>query len=147
MISTNVVSDEAQILAGIADRVQAIRSKDVDRLMANYAPDVATFDIVTPLRNIGSGPVRKRVVDWFSSFRTPIEYEIQNVSLAISGDVAFDHHLTNVHGTSQTGQTIDMWFRETVGYRKVEGRWRITHQHSSVPIDMENGRGRVDLRP
>ena len=40
-----------------------------------------------------------------------------------------------------------MWFRETVGYRKIAGRWKVTHQHSSVPFDMTSGKPLLDLRP
>ena len=70
-----------------------------------------------------------------------------DAQVQVAGDVAFDHHLTHVRGTSQSGQLVDMWFRETVGYRRVGGRWQVTHQHSSVPFDMANGRAMVDLKP
>jgi len=40
-----------------------------------------------------------------------------------------------------------MWWRETACYRKVEGEWLITHQHSSVPFDVESGKASLDLKP
>jgi ketosteroid isomerase-like protein len=40
-----------------------------------------------------------------------------------------------------------MWFRETVGYRRMGARWKVTHQHSSVPFDMVTGKPLLDLRP
>jgi sulfate adenylyltransferase subunit 1 len=132
--STSV--DDVAIHAAIEERVRAVRAKDVDVLMSAYATDVVAFDLVGPIATTGSSAVRKRVIEWFSSFETPIEYEVRDVSLVVSGDVAFDHHLTHVRGTGNAGQTIDMWFRETVGYRKIDGRWKVTHQHSSVPLDV-----------
>jgi ketosteroid isomerase-like protein len=143
-IETN---DDEAIRAEIEKRVRAVRAKDVDGLMAGYSPEVATFDIVAPLANWGLNAVRKRVVDWFSSFETAIDYEIRNVNLEVAGDVAFEHHFTHVHGTNKAGSVIDMWFRETVGYRKTEGRWKVTHQHSSVPFDMASGKPLLELRP
>jgi sulfate adenylyltransferase large subunit/uncharacterized protein (TIGR02246 family) len=128
-------ADDAAIHAAIEERVRAVRTKDLDGLMSAYATDVVAFDLVGPIAT-GSSAVRKRVIEWFSSFKTPIECEVRDVSLVVAGDVAFDHHLTHVRGTSNAGQTIDMWFRETVGYRKVDGRWKVTHQHSSVPLDV-----------
>jgi len=138
---------ETEIRAGIADRVRAVREKDVEGLLAHYAPEVATFDLVAPLRNLGAGAVRSRVREWFASFRTAIDYEIRDANISTAGDVAFEHHLTHVRGTSQSGDPVDMWFRETVGYRRMGGRWLVTHQHSSVPLDMNGGKGLLDLRP
>ena len=69
------------------------------------------------------------------------------MSLSVADDVAFDHHFTHVRGTSRSGDAIDMWFRETVGYRKIDGAWRVTHQHSSVPFDMTDGKAMFGLKP
>jgi len=138
---------EAEIRAQIAARARAVRDRDVEALLAHYSPEVATFDLVAPLRNLGAAAVRKRVSEWFASFRAAIDYEIRDANISVAGDVAFDHHLTHVRGNSQSGGAIDMWFRETVGYRRMGGRWLVTHQHSSVPLDMTGGRALVDLRP
>ena len=140
-------SADAQIRAHIEARVRAVRSKDVEGLLAGYADDVRTFDMVVPLANVGREAVRRRVVEWFSSFETAIDYEIREIQLAASGDVAFDHHLTHVRGRNTAGDTVDMWFRETVGYRRTGGRWLVTHQHSSVPFDMTTGKALLDLQP
>jgi uncharacterized protein (TIGR02246 family) len=139
--------DEKELRAGIDERVRAVRAKDADALLGAYAPDVMTFDLIAPLAHRGAAEVRARVVDWFASFETAIDYEIRDVQLAVAGDVAFDHHFTRVRGTSRGGERIDMWFRETVGYRKRDGHWQVTHQHSSVPFDMTSGKPRLDLQP
>jgi uncharacterized protein (TIGR02246 family) len=138
---------DAELHAVIAERVRAVRAKDVEGLLSGYAPEVATFDLVVPLASQGIEAVRKRVTEWFASFQTPIEYEIRDVTLQRSGDLAFEHHFTHVQGTNRHGDTIDMWFRETVGYRRLDGRWRVTHQHSSVPLDMVSGKGALGLKP
>jgi ketosteroid isomerase-like protein len=119
----------------------------VDALMSAYAADVETFDVVAPLGSRGSDAVRQRVVEWFASFETLIHYEVSRVRLAVAGDVAFDHHFTRVQGTNKRGDKINMWFRETIGYRRIDGRWKVSHQHSSVPFDMTNGKARLDLQP
>jgi ketosteroid isomerase-like protein len=140
-------SDESAIRAQIDRRIQAIRSKDVDAVLSTYAQNVETFDLMSPLANHGADAVRKRLSDWLGSFEGPLDYGLRDVTLAVAGDVAFDHHFTHVHGTTKTGQTIDMWFRETLGYRRVKGEWVVVHQHSSVPVDMKDMRGRIDLKP
>jgi ketosteroid isomerase-like protein len=147
MPSENEESAEA-IRSEIAARVEAVRTKDVFTLMSHYALEVLTFDVVTPLSNLGAETVRERVVAWFESFEGLIDYELADVKLSVAGDVAFDSHLTHVRGKNrESGQMIDMWFRETIGYRKLDGAWKVVHQHSSVPFDMTDGKARLDLTP
>jgi ketosteroid isomerase-like protein len=40
-----------------------------------------------------------------------------------------------------------MWVRFTVCLRKIDGHWMVTHEHASVPFDVETGRASVDLAP
>jgi ketosteroid isomerase-like protein len=40
-----------------------------------------------------------------------------------------------------------MWVRVTTAYRRVKGRWMITHEHSSVPFDAHTGKAALDLEP
>ena len=43
---------------------------------------------------------------------------------------------------------FSMWLRVTYGLRKTEGRWQITHLHTSVPFNMDQTfRAAVDLQP
>jgi ketosteroid isomerase-like protein len=82
-----------------------------------------------------------------SSFQTPLDYEVRDLSVTTGGDVAFSHSLNHIDGTTKDGQRIEMFWRSTVGFRKIDGQWIATHQHSSVPFDPESGRASVDLRP
>jgi PhnB protein len=53
-----------------------------------------------------------------------------------------------MNGTKTDGEQVDLWFRATVGLRKIGGRWRITHEHESVPFYMDGSyRAAVDLKP
>jgi len=40
-----------------------------------------------------------------------------------------------------------MWVRATLGLRRIEGDWRIVHDHESVPWDPETGKGLTGLEP
>lgn len=140
-------TSEAEIRALIDDRVKAVRAKDADGTAATVAPDFVSFDVVNPLRHLGSDASRKRTEEWFSSFRGPIGYELRDLSVATGDDVAFSHSLNRVSGTKMDGGTIEMWWRATVCYQKIDGRWTVTHEHSSVPFDVESGKASLDLTP
>ncbi len=50
-------------------------------------------------------------------------------------------------GTLANGPQVDMWVRATPGCRRVDGAWRIVHDHESVPFDPATGRPVLDLTP
>jgi uncharacterized protein (TIGR02246 family) len=127
--------------------VEAIRAGDVDARVASYAPDVLSFDAVNPLQRVGSDAVRERLEVWLSAYRGPVGYELRDLRVTAADDVAFCHSLNHITGTLKEGGDVDMWVRTTVGFRKVDGRWIVTHEHTSSPFDLETGKASVDLQP
>jgi ketosteroid isomerase-like protein len=127
--------------------VAAIRAMDLDRVMANYAPDVMSFDVVAPLRHLGAAAKRKQWVDAFAAYRPPLEYEVRDVTITVSDDVAFAHSLNRVSGTLKNGHRSALWLRATLCFRKVGGSWLVAHDHVSVPLDPESRAARLDLEP
>jgi len=115
--------------------------------MSSYAPDVLLFDVVNPLQSTGSGAARARLKEWFASFDGPIGYELRDLSIAAGDDVAFSHSLSRTSATTTDGRKVDVWWRATVCYRKVDGTWMVTHEHASVPFDVESDRASLDLEP
>jgi uncharacterized protein (TIGR02246 family) len=142
-----VTATDSAVRAILDAMADAIRAKDVDALMAHYAADVVAFDLVSPLQYRGAATIRKRVSDWFSAFQGPIEFEMREVTIAPGDDVAFCHSLNGVRGSRKDGAAIGMWWRATLGFRKIDGTWRVTHGHSSEPFDMESGKALIDLKP
>ena len=66
----------------------------------------------------------------------------------MSGDTAYGFGLSHMTGTKTNGHEGDLWSRETLGFRKVGGAWKIAHEHSSVPFYMDGSfRAAVDLKP
>ncbi len=140
-------NDEAGIRELIDDRVKAVRAKDINGAMSNIAPDIRSFDVVNPLQYVGSDALRKRAEEWFSSFQGPIGFEIRDLNIATGGDVAFSHGLNHISATKRDGEKLDMWWRATVCYRRIDDEWMVTHEHNSVPFDMTSGKASLDLNP
>jgi uncharacterized protein (TIGR02246 family) len=138
---------EREIHAVMDSVANAIRAKNVDALMAHYAPDVLTFDLLPPLQYQGADAIRKRLSQWFSSFQGSIGLEMRNLSITAGDDVAFCSSLNGVTGTNKDGAKIEMWWRATNGFRKVDGKWLVTHGHSSEPFDVASGKALLDLKP
>src|SRR5439155_22666832 len=75
--------------------VESIRAKDVEGSLANWAPDVVAFDLISTLRYVGSDAVGERLGNWFSSFEGPIRYETRDLAIAAGTDAAFGHSLNH----------------------------------------------------
>jgi uncharacterized protein (TIGR02246 family) len=145
--TTHKVANETQIRDLIDERTKAIRTKDSVGAKSGIAPDVLTFDVVNPLQHIGSDASEKRAEEWFASFQGPIGYEIRDLDITAGDDVAFSHGISHVSATKTDGGKLDMWWRTTLCFRKIDGKWMVTHEHSSVPFDPENGKASLDLKP
>jgi PhnB protein len=137
---------EAGIRALIDDWAKAMRAKDADGVMSHYAADSVTFDLAPPL--ISTAADAKGLQAWFATWRGPLGYEIRDLNVRAGEDVAFCHSLTRLSGTKTDGEEADVWFRLTLGFRKIGGEWRIAHHHESVPFYMDGSyRAAVDLEP
>jgi ketosteroid isomerase-like protein len=142
--------DEAQIRQLLADQVTAMHDKDAERLVARYAPEAVKFDLAPPL--LHAGPElhdANGLRGWFAGFDGPIGLEIRDLTVTVGGDVAFCHSLNCLSATPHGApEKFDMWFRATVCLRRIDGAWRITHEHTSTPFYMDGSfKAAVDLKP
>jgi uncharacterized protein (TIGR02246 family) len=141
-------ADETATIRKVIDGfVKAIRAKDIDGVMSVFAPEVVSFDISPPLQHGGGEAFVKRWQELFDSYQTPIDYELQDLSITAGDDVAFSHSLNRVSGTMKNGQKSDRWLRWTACFRKTNGKWLIVHEQVSVPVDMRSGKAVLDLTP
>jgi uncharacterized protein (TIGR02246 family) len=138
---------EAELRALLAEVTAATRAKDATAMVSRYAADVLAFDVVEPMQYRGRDEVRRRAHDWLASWRGPIEFEMRDLVFSVSGESAFCHSLNHVTGTKTDGAAVDMWWRATNGFGKRDGKWVVTHLHSSVPFDMLTGKASITLKP
>lgn len=144
---TVVAAPEDEIRLVVESLMQAIRDKNADAIMDGYAPDVLAFDVVAPLELRGSDAVRQRLETWLTAYEGPIGCEIRDLEVEASGDLAFCSGYQRISGTMISRTQVDMWVRMTMGFRRIDGRWRITHAHLSDPFDPESGQALTDLVP
>lgn len=125
----------------------AFRARDVDAIMALYAPDVVAFDLVAPLQYEGREKYRKDYADFLAQYEGPLEVEMRDVHIDAHGDLAVLRALERIGGTLKGGQRTEFWMRATSVFRRVGGRWLDVHDHLSVPVDFETGKAQLALRP
>jgi ketosteroid isomerase-like protein len=139
--------EEDEIRTRMDGLAQALRAKDLDSLMAYYATDTVVFDIRPPARVRSADAYRKNFETWFGSVEGAIDYELHDLQIVANGDVGFCHSLSHVRSTRTGGDKVDYWVRVTSGFRKIEGRWLIAHEHISMPIDLQTMQAQPGFQP
>jgi ketosteroid isomerase-like protein len=109
-----------------------------------------TFDLDPPLLHT-SAEVHDadRLRTWFATFDGPIQFDVQDLTVAVGGDVAFCYGLSRLSAVPQgSTESFELWHRTTIGLRKIDGAWKIAHLHSSTPFYMDGSfSAATDLKP
>jgi ketosteroid isomerase-like protein len=129
-------SIELTLRQRIDELAQAIRDKDIDRLMTFYARDVVVFDVRPPLDTCGTDAYRQNFEHWFAAFEGPLSFEFNNLSISAGESTAFCHYLALVVGSKPGGRTTGYWARGTTCFERRDGEWLVTHEHISMPTSM-----------
>lgn len=140
--------DEVAVRAVLAERINAIRSKDAKRANAVLAKDLVAFELVPPLGIAGAAARDDAQLQaWLDSWEGPVDTEVAELVVHVAEDVAFCHSLNRLRGR-RGEREVDFWHRSTLGFRKIDGSWKIVHGHSSVPFHADGSfRAAMDLRP
>lgn len=141
------VAAEAEIRDIIERWSEALRVKDLDRMMTSYETDVIVFDATTPLQYVGIDAYRRTWRDWLDTLEGPIDHELRELAICVDGAVAFTHGLVHMAATRQSGMRGEGWLRWTAGWKRIRDKWLIVHEHVSAPFDRETGLAVLDARP
>ncbi len=137
----------AEIRGFIGDYLDAVRAKDLDRLASFYAPDVRAFDAIAKLEFRGRGAYLDHWAECLSYCPGPMVIELEHVEIETAGDLALVHGLSRCGGVDADGKEQVAWMRMTAGYRRVDGRWQVAHEHYSAPFDPQTGAMMGNLTP
>ncbi|WP_137789236.1 nuclear transport factor 2 family protein [Bacillus sp. E(2018)] len=129
----------------------SVYEKDVDQFLSTYAADVHIFDCWGNWECKGISSWRENVVMWFNSLSEDgnvLKVIFDDITIEENTNVAFVHCAVSfVAYSEQSGEKLrQMTNRFTFGLKKINESWVITHEHSSLPIDMHTGKGVFNLR-
>lgn len=136
-----------EIRQRVDDYVDAIRTKDLEKVMLIFAPNLVSFDLEAPLQHKGAGAKRKNWTKAFTAYQGPLEYEIRDFIIIVSDDLAVGRSVNRISGTLSNGHKTNYWVRWTTCFQKIDGIWYITHDQVSVPIDVATGNGILNIEP
>jgi ketosteroid isomerase-like protein len=126
---------ESQIKALIETWADAVRRHDLPGILAHHEQDIVMFDVPPPLQSTGMDEYKK-TWDLFFRYHKPSQaFDIEELAITAGEDVAFAVATMRCGSGTFSGppEAGGFLFRPTIGLRKIDGEWRITHEHHSVP--------------
>ena len=128
--------DEADIRQLVERWATAVHAGDLVTVLADHADDVVMFDVPPPHDGVrGIDAYRETWPPFFEWQRQGASFEITDLTVTAGSDVAFAHALLRCGTPDEFAKEPDRRLRLTIGLRKQGGRWTVTHEHHSFPID------------
>jgi uncharacterized protein (TIGR02246 family) len=138
---------EIEIRQIVGEWAAAVRAKDADALVKNYADDSVVFDLMPPLQSKGVENYRRNFEGFFSMFDSPLKCEMRDLAIKADENTAFVYSLTRISGTRKAGGETGSWVRATIGFSRRGGQWQVVHEHVSIPFDIDDPKRAANLEP
>jgi uncharacterized protein (TIGR02246 family) len=127
-------TDEAAIRDLVETWARAVRTKNLNGILANHSPDILMFDLPPPVQSKGIEAYKKTWDLYFSgSYGDSGVFDISEMNITAGSDVAFVTALMRCAEMEANGDKIHMDFRLTIGLRKIGSQWTVVHEHHSIP--------------
>lgn len=129
----------------------AIYEQDSNKFLSLYNSDIHIFDSWNTWESKGIAAWKENVAEWFNGLGKEnilLQVHFNDVVIEEGAAAAFVHcAVTFAAHDEDSGETLrEMTNRFTFGLKKISESWSIVHEHSSLPIDMDTGRGIFDLK-
>jgi ketosteroid isomerase-like protein len=126
---------ESQVRALIESWAAAVRRHDYPGILAHHEQDIVMFDVPPPLQSRGMDEYKKTWDLFFKYHERSQAFDIEELVISAGEDVAFAFAIMRCGSATFGGppEPGGFLFRLTIGLRKIDGDWRITHEHHSVP--------------
>lgn len=135
-------NEQTPVHQALDNYAAAVHAKDVDAFIALYDDNVHIYDSWGQWQYTGIEAWRSMAGEWFSSLGNErVHVEFNDVRSVAGEDVAFGHAAVTFAGISAEGERLRaMTNRFTICLEKKDDGWKISHEHSSLPIDIETGK-------
>ena len=136
-----------QITDLLASWANALRRKDVSKIMTLYHDDIIAFDAIAQLQFKGKADYHEHWQRCMEFCSGESMFEVHQLKVQANEQLAFSHSLTHCGGTNDKGEMQSCWMRATQCWQHGSDGWKIVHEHYSMPFDMESGTILSNLAP
>lgn len=127
--------DEMDIQALIERWAKAVREENRAGIRADHDPEMLMFDVPPPFLSRGLDAYMATWEEFLSCSEKPVVFDFHDVKITAGNDVAFATAIGQCVSSNPKGKREELEFRLTMGLQKIDGRWRIMHEHHSLPSE------------
>ncbi|MEP1895645.1 MAG: SgcJ/EcaC family oxidoreductase [Alloalcanivorax venustensis] len=127
--------DEQAIQTLIAQWARAVSAGDLDGILACYAEDVEAYDAIGRLRFQGLEAYGAHWRECMAYCNNGMVFDVHEPRVRVDGDLAVSYFPVRCGGENDKGKEQVGWMRMSSAYQRLNGQWKIVHEHSSVPFD------------
>ena len=126
--------DEAAVRGLIQRWAAAVHDGDLETVLADHANDIMMFDVPPPYEGVrGLDAYAGTWPPFFSWQAQGAVFEIESLDVETGGDVAFAYALLRCGTAEEFAENPANRLRLTIGLRRENGRWLVSHEHHSFP--------------
>ena len=96
------------------------------------------FDIMPPTFNKPAA-IEKHMTELLSQLKNP-RAKLLSLRIEVDHNLAFAFSTQSVTIDNAGKVPVEFVIRATDCYRKIGGKWKVVHNHTSIPVDMETGK-------
>jgi uncharacterized protein (TIGR02246 family) len=127
--------DEMDIHALIDRWARAVREENRVGIRADHDSEMLMFDVPPPFLSRGLDAYMATWETFFSCAEKPVAFDFHDVKITAGNDVAFATATGRCVDIDSKGKREELEFRLTMCLRKIDGRWRVFHEHHSLPAE------------
>jgi uncharacterized protein (TIGR02246 family) len=130
---SRTTSHEAAIRTLVENWAASVRARNLDGILAHHAADILMFDVPPPFESKGIDAYRRTWDLFYGWSDDPVVFAVDRMDVTAGDEVAYVTALMRCAGKDANGARTDLDFRLTIGLRRIDGEWTVTHEHHSVP--------------
>lgn len=129
-MKTNEAKSNEEEIRGIIDSwADAIRNLNMEGILASHTDDILMFDVPLPVQNKGMAEYKATWDLFFKYFNKGSIWDLREVNINAGDSIAYATIIIRCGDTEEKGFDV----RLTMGFKKINGAWKIAHEHHSVP--------------
>jgi ketosteroid isomerase-like protein len=134
MAATN--ENVSEVRALLESWAQSTRENRRDDILKNHADDLVIFDVLPPMKYDSARSYRRSWALWQPETQGDTQFDLENLSIVASEEMAAAHCFIRCGGVTPEGGRFSDLVRATFCLNKVNGSWRVFHQHVSKPLQL-----------
>lgn len=130
---TEGVAADAEVRAVLEEWAAATRQGRKEQVLRHHAEDLVIFDVLPPMKYESAEAYRRSWDEWQPETQGEAVFDLEELAITAREELAFAHCFIRCGGGLADGSRFQDLVRATFCLEKVNGAWRVQHQHVSKP--------------